>query len=414
MNDVSFVNRDVRVKTSQVDAQKAGDTAVDYWSLNEPFLQDVTYIESDIRLQAHETYGVISYVSDASIEDLQEDHTRYPAWISERYLQLPEDIPQRVFDLAEDITVDKASSFDKAVAIERYLRRELEYNEQIQAPPENRDKVDYILFDLKQAYCDYYATSMLVMLRSLGIPSRLAAGYSQGSTETLENEEEMYLVRSKDAHSWVEVFFPTYGWIEFEPTAAQPTIRRISKPDDDEIDNLPANLPPAPPQEDYEDLFNIQDDGGLDFIDIPQSRGLFSFTLPLFGQIEIYGSTLTCLFVFGLIGFCGYMYFQRQNRGQSRSQVQEIYKSLLQLSRWLGYPRRETQTPYEHANDLSQTLPQVKPHINFITQEYVRHEFSRSVTATATTRMRIGDSWRSIKPAFYRAFLAKLNPLQRK
>jgi hypothetical protein len=79
--------------------------------------------------------------------------------------------------------------------------------------------VDYFLFDLQQGYCDYYATAMVVMARSLGIPARLAVGYATGEYDP---ELEAYQVTRANAHSWAEVYFPEYGWIRFEPTATLP------------------------------------------------------------------------------------------------------------------------------------------------------------------------------------------------
>ena len=80
---------------------------------------------------------------------------------------------------------------------------------------------DYFLFDLKQGYCDYYATSMVVLARAAGLPARLVVGYANGS---YDHERAQYIVTENYAHSWVEIYFADIGWVEFEPTSSQPVI----------------------------------------------------------------------------------------------------------------------------------------------------------------------------------------------
>ena len=87
--------------------------------------------------------------------------------------------------------------------------------------------MDWVLFDLKQGYCNYYASAMVVMLRTMGIPARMAAGFAQG---TWNSDEQAFVVEERDAHTWVEVYFPGYGWVEFEPTAAQAPLNRGDEP----------------------------------------------------------------------------------------------------------------------------------------------------------------------------------------
>jgi hypothetical protein len=135
---------------------------------------------------------------------------------------LPETVPSRVFDLAEQVASGSKNPYDAAKAIETFLRG-YQYNDQIEGPQAGQDGVDYFLFEEKQGYCNYYASAMAVMLRHLGIPARIAAGYATG--EYIE-ESGVYRVRNRDAHTWVEVFFPTYGWVEFEPTASEPVLER--------------------------------------------------------------------------------------------------------------------------------------------------------------------------------------------
>jgi transglutaminase-like putative cysteine protease len=169
-------------------------------------------------------YRFDSLVSKATEQQLRAAPAGYPAWVTERYLQLPPSVPERVRALARDLTVHGATPYDRALAIEAYLRK-IPYSLEVPAPPNDREAADYFLFDLKKGYCDYYATSMVVLARAAGIPARLVTGYTSGGYDPYTAE---YIVRDADAHSWAEVYFTGYGWIEFEPTAAQPVPSRES------------------------------------------------------------------------------------------------------------------------------------------------------------------------------------------
>jgi hypothetical protein len=87
--------------------------------------------------------------------------------------------------------------------------------------------VDFFLFDLRQGYCDYYASAMVVLARAAGVPARLAIGYASG---TYNLKSKRFVVTEADAHSWVEVYFPNIGWVPFEPTAARPPLERSQRP----------------------------------------------------------------------------------------------------------------------------------------------------------------------------------------
>jgi|GEM_PF-1303555 len=168
------------------------------------------------------TYIAVSSLSTADIEKLRGAGTAYPTGIRERYLQLPASLPAFVRRQAQDIAGNLATPYDKAAAIEAWLRANIVYDDQTPAPPQDQDGAAYIL-TVKRGYCDYYASAMVIMLRSQGVPARVAVGYTQGKYDSVSS---IYHVTEKDSHSWAEVYFPKYGWIEFEPTASQPVIDR--------------------------------------------------------------------------------------------------------------------------------------------------------------------------------------------
>ena len=194
-------------------------------------------------LRRGESYVATSLVSVATAIELRSAPTAYPDWVSSAnlYVGLPN---ARVLELARRIVADAEAenAYDSAKAIEGWLRRNIAYNEAISAPPPNVNTVEWLLFDAREGYCTYYATAMIVMLRHLGIPARLAAGFSQGEYQSLSGR---FLVREHNAHTWVEVYFPGYGWIEFEPTSAQQPIQREGDNEAQEND-LPQAPDPTP------------------------------------------------------------------------------------------------------------------------------------------------------------------------
>ncbi len=192
---------------------------------SELFPDQSTLLQADLftALSDAKSYKVDSFVPTHTIEDLRSAPAEYPEEISNRYLQLPADMPTRVQELAQNITSNETNPYDKAMAIEQYLRTNYPYDLEIPAPPQDQDVADYFLFDLKRGYCDYYATAMVIMARSSGIPARFVSGYAPGEYDA---PNAQYVVRELHAHSWVEIYFPEIGWIEFEPTAAQPEIER--------------------------------------------------------------------------------------------------------------------------------------------------------------------------------------------
>lgn len=137
-----------------------------------------------------------------------------------RYLQLPNDLPQRVTDLAYEITDLYESVYDKARAVEGYFARSgFQYEtENVQVPTGNQDYVDQFLFETKLGYCDNFSTSMVVLLRSVGIQARWVKGFSSGERIYEEDGLYTYQVSNNDAHSWVEAYIDGIGWMPFEPT----------------------------------------------------------------------------------------------------------------------------------------------------------------------------------------------------
>ncbi|HZY41136.1 MAG TPA: transglutaminase domain-containing protein, partial [Anaerolineae bacterium] len=347
-------------------------------------------------LGSGDAYKVTSLSSVANVAQLRNAGTNYPAAIRQRYVQLPNSLPDRVRQLARQIVSDARATnpFDVASALEFYLRTQIKYNEKIPAPPSGTDGVDYVLFDVKEGYCDYYAAAMAVMARSLGIPARIATGYTQG---TFDATRGVYQVFQFNAHTWAEVYFPQYGWVQFEPTASQPSIDR-PRPvvanaggTDPNADLKPTEPAPQTPDSQTRDtdLESLRDQrnlnpGGL----TPNSTG------DLLTWMLIIGSALVVI----AIGSIGAMWLYENRSGQRQASGGEwVFARLSRLARWLRVKLMPWQTPFEQAKALSQIMPASQPAFEKVASLYVQERYGR----TPADRADAQTIWRGLRPALW-------------
>lgn len=174
-------------------------------------------IRSPIELFSGTTYTVISAVPRFS-----ETRLRTVSWqdikdqaIGGNYTQIPHQFPERIGELARRITAQADSPYTAVKLLEEHLKTQYPYNLDIPMFPEDRDAIDYFLFEQKEGYCEHFASALAMMARSLGLPTRFVTGYTAGQYNPLTGYFE---VRSSDAHGWVEVHFPNHGWVPFDPT----------------------------------------------------------------------------------------------------------------------------------------------------------------------------------------------------
>jgi transglutaminase-like putative cysteine protease len=157
-------------------------------------------------------YEAESQLVEPDVDELRLASNLAPGGM-DAYLQLPP-LDPRIPPLAEAITTAAPSNYDKAVAVEQYLATHFGYTLELpRSLPQ--DPLANFLFERKKGHCEYFASSMAVMLRSLRIPSRIVTGFRGGEFNDLTGQ---YVVRASDAHSWVEAYFPGSGWISFDPT----------------------------------------------------------------------------------------------------------------------------------------------------------------------------------------------------
>lgn len=291
-----------------------------------------------------------------------------------RYTTLPDSVPQRVHDLAQEVAGDLPTAFDQAQALERFLRQ-YPYSLDVELPPEDVDPVDFFLFVLQSGYCDYYATTMAVMARSLGLPARMAVGFLT-QPPGANGVQTIYQI---NGHSWTEIYFPEYGWIEFEPTAAFPSphdslASTLDPASSDEAFKPPPEIPPPAPQE-------------------PVLRRLWR------GWNRI-------LLVVALV--VGYWLWQRQQKQfAGRDNVIWAYGRLQHFALKLGQPPRPSQTPDEftavliaHLNRYASNkrvaplVTGLRAPIERLNRLFVRRRYGRE---TAVGTLAAQESWRQIR-----------------
>ena len=159
-------------------------------------------------------YQATSDIAQPGAADLRAADGSYPADVIASVPRTARLSTARIPRLAEQITASAGNNYDKALALENYLRTHFAYTLQLPRTVPH-DPLANFLFERRQGHCEYFASSMAVMLRTLGIPSRVVNGFRTGEFNDLTSQ---YVVRASNAHSWVEAYFPDYGWMAFDPT----------------------------------------------------------------------------------------------------------------------------------------------------------------------------------------------------
>ena len=196
-----------------------GEGSMSDWSVRHSYLlRDFTgSLYNPFHNYSAVRYNGFSRLPQFSAAKLRQASSDYPADVAGAYLQLPAAIDPRIADLASQVSSRGQNAFDKVLAIETFLRsNRFTYTLTLTGKP-GEDPLARFLFTTHAGHCEYYASAMAIMLRTLGIPSREVNGFLPGEYNDLAGD---YIVRASDAHSWVEVYFPENGWVTFDPTPA--------------------------------------------------------------------------------------------------------------------------------------------------------------------------------------------------
>ena len=332
-----------------------------------------------VKMDQSDPYDALSLIPVVDENTLRAAGQEYPDWVRDRYLALPRSTPERIKNLAIELTASEPTPYDRAKAIVGYLRT-YPYNLDVPRPPSNRDVVDYFLFDLKTGYCDYYATSMVVLARAAGVPARLAIGYANG---TYNLNSKRFVITEADAHSWVEVYFPKTGWVSFEPTANRPSLVRKNTV-------IPAapGVRPTP------------------------------FTSQRKEEPHVWGWLLAGTGSIVLLGFLWALVDEfRLHRMSKRTVAVEIYRRMRRYGKPLDVSAKLSDTPYEFTTCLSTNLKRtgfknLKPEFTFdlvrdlqaVTDEIVWVSY-RPSQPDSLPDDRVLQQWRSLRWKLWRLLI---------
>ena len=347
---------------------------------------DVSMLESSRALRQAQSYSGVALVSRATATQLRNASVAYPSEIRERYLALPT-LPQRVVALAHEITAGANNPYDRALAIQAYLRG-IEYDQYINPPPAGRDVVDWFLFDSRRGYCDYYASAMAVLCRVLGIPARVAQGYSPGQ---YDSDLHRYVVRQLDAHAWPLVYFPRFGWIKFEPTSSEPAPQRAG----DNQGNTGGVVVPLPGGPNNHDEDRYGPDEGAD-----DRQGAKEVTLgekeSLYRRLRGYALALAGVLAGGTL--VAALWWYAQLRGLSPAA--RIYEQMRRLARLAGVRHQLYQTPTEFGESLASELRRGQDDVRFVVSKYVKQRFARDGLSDEENQG-LAARWRRLRPRIW-------------
>lgn len=270
----------------------------------------------------------------------------------ETYLELPENLPERVNVITRKIVRGQSNTYDQAKAVEAYLRANFPYTLKLEKTPAGRDMVDYFLFTAQKGYCTYHASAMAVMLRTIGIPTRLVIGFTPGEWQ---EREKVYEVRDRNAHAWVEVYFTEIGWVPFEPTSSF----RLPSEAANTADLKPEISPPR-----Y-------------FSGLPAGAG--------WGVAAL----LSCL-VFSVVILIG-LRIQKASTQENITPMTVIYRELLALLASKGHPKEASITPLEYIKGIRADLGENYPLAEGIVMAYLTEMYGgKQLSAELIAQLRTG------------------------
>jgi transglutaminase-like putative cysteine protease len=343
------------------------------------------------RLGEGRSYTISGFVPIVPPEELRTTGDDDPAWVRSQYLQLPEDLPTRISALAADITRDGSNRYDKAVLLQEYLRQ-FPIDFDIAETPPGRDTIDYFLFDSQRGYFDYHASAMAVMLRTLGIPSRLAVGFVIDEADK-NLESGSYSIRDRNSYAWTEVYFAGHGWIAFNsspdrPEDLNPIIEATAEPDDpltlEDFPGLPVTADP---------IFDIPVQQGGDAPSVPIAQGRDYNPLLTLGVAAF----------LALLGGSVFLGWQRSVAGLPYSQ--QLWEKTVRLATWAGQGPRTGQTPSEFARSLKRNVRDSQE-VSVLVVAYNRSRFGRQ--EDEEERAALSELWPQLRNALLGAMVQRL------
>jgi hypothetical protein len=327
------------------------------------------------RVRAPYTFSVTEAVPNAAASELKSAGTDYPAWIAPYISLYVGGVTAKGYSTARDEEIaalaqtivhdaNATTPYDQAKAIESWFLEKGRFTYTLTPPPAPAGvrPLDYFLFTSKKGFCQDFSTAMNVMLRTLGIPSRQLSGFGQG---IFDDKTRQYSVNALDAHSWVEVFFPGYGWTPFEATP-DGVNAPINRPATRELLNVPSTpstdataRPRSIPKE------PVADAGGS------TSNAAFP---DIWRQLLLAGGGLLLLVVIGILLVVRWLLAVKD--------VPRIWRRLLFLGDRLKVPRHRGDTPQEFGGRLANSVPPLEEEVRQLADLYTRASFRRGGLST--------------------------------
>jgi len=395
---------------------------------------DVVSVRSPEKVRAGFTYQVTGTVSSASAGALEGAGQDYPLWVRDRFLQLPNDLQgddlSRIQDLAGAVVgrFQAETAYDVAVAVETFLaasplldaagnpvfddegnvRLRYPFRTDIEPVPIGADAVTWFLLDNVDedgypvgGYFDYYASSMAVLLRSVGIPARVSTGYVLGE-ENFDTRTRTYIVRGRNAFSWVEVFFPEYGWVDFDPTpvntnlefegiAGQRSAAQRFRPFTSDVFDVDTALVDFNSLEVLLAALDLRDLSNVDLgTDRETGSNLWLILGPLIGIAAV-----------GMVGGGGTLAWRWGLRGLTPAE--RSWKATQRLGGWAGIRPGESETPVEYAGGLGQAIyePEAATQLAHL---YGRVRFGRKEQSESEA-LEADQAWRTMRGKLLRKVL---------
>lgn len=324
------------------------------------------------RVRAPYAFSVTEAIPNAAVDELKSAGTDYPAWTAPYISLYAGGVSAKGYSTARDAEIaalaqtivhdaHATTPYDQAKAIESWFqvkeKGHFSYTLLTPQAPTGVRPLDYFLFTSKKGFCQDFSTAMNVMLRTLGIPSRQMSGFGQG---ILDDKTHQYLVNSVDAHSWVEVFFPGYGWIPFEPTPdnvnapinrpATRALLNVPLPASSDAAGRPRPIPKDP----------VVDTGGS------TSNGAFP---DIWRQLLVAGAVVLVLLIIGSLLVARWLLAVKD--------VPRIWRRLHFLGDRLKVSRLRGDTPQEFGDRLATVVPPLDEEVRRLANLYTRASFRR-------------------------------------
>ena len=304
-------------------------------------------------------------ISEDSVEYIMSDSFRMRLVerrnkIKEEYLQVPSETPDRVVKLSGQITENCTNQYDKAEAICEYLRNNYTYDISLDELPKGKDAVDYFLFEKKRGYCTYFASSMAIMCRSIGIPVRYVEG---AIIDYKESENDWYFIKTGNSHAWTEIYLDGFGWIRMDPTPGSSEVKENWRIDDSKsnLENSNINSSQLISNSNIELQKKSEDKNEVSALKlIGNNQNIILWLKYIFGGMIL-------LFLCGGLGIGLFIWNQKiiYKKSDNRQKVFILMKKILQNLEKQGYELKEGET-------LKEFIRRLETDESFINDEVIK------------------------------------------